>query len=326
MDGTTPFASSFNFADLAGLANLRRAAASGTQKEATLKAAAQQMEGLFLHTLLKSMRAAMPQDGLFGGHEMEQYQDMFDQQLALDLAKRGGVGIARQLEHDLAAQHLRESGAHGRRIGHYTRLPPATSMAAPHGPISTSTSRSEPAPVAEKANSQARNGPDFKPKSMHEFVSMVAPYVERAAAALGVHPLGILAQAALETGWGFRMLKREDGSNSLNFFGIKADGHWDGDRVSAATLEFRDGVMEQTKAPFRAFQSIEDAFSDYVDLLRHDPRYQAAIEQGGDAEKFVQGLQQAGYATDPDYAAKLGEIINRPSVRATVDQLTHWLR
>jgi len=321
----TTFDSSFNFSDLNGLAALRRAAASGKDKAQTLQIAARQMEGLFLQTLLKNMLATLPKDGLFGSDALSQYQEMFDQQLALDLAKKGGIGIAKQLQSEISAQ-TRKEVAHGRKLADYPRLPPARPRGAQTGQEPMQPSAPSVQGTQSQAIAKTSADGDFAPKSISEFVAHVAPYVEKAARALNIHPMGILAQTALETGWGRRMLQRADGSNALNFFGIKADERWSGDRVTAATLEVHAGMVEKTNAAFRAFDSMRAAFSDYVDFLGGDSRYESALQQGGDANEFAKGLQAAGYATDPKYAAKLIEIMDRPSVRAAVDRLTSWLR
>ncbi len=136
------------------------------------------------------------------------------------------------------------------------------------------------------------------------------PAAQAASRASGVPARLILAQAALESGWGRREIRGEDGSPSFNVFGIKADRRWNGRVVEAATTEYVDGAAQPTRAAFRAYGSYEEAFADYAKFLQVNPRY-AAVLSGGDAAQAAQALQRAGYATDPDYAAKLVRIMDR---------------
>ena len=137
------------------------------------------------------------------------------------------------------------------------------------------------------------------------------PDASRAAEKLGIKPELLVAQAALETGWGERVIKRTDGSSSFNLFGIKASGNWQGDSVRVATLEYRDGVMQKEKADFRAYGSFRESFDDYVEFVTNNSRYSSAVNHHGSSEKYIEALQQAGYATDPAYASKVLDIMQR---------------
>jgi peptidoglycan hydrolase FlgJ len=160
---------------------------------------------------------------------------------------------------------------------------------------------SSPTDTAATSSSNAQ----WKPGSPEEFVQKLWPCAEEAGKALGVDPRHLLAQAALETGWGKSVPCDADGSPSFNFFGIKAGTSWQGDSVSAKTLEFEGGVPVPKQAKFRAYDSPADSFRDYVDVLRNNPRYASALNTGSDATAFATGLQRGGYATDPRYAMKL---------------------
>jgi flagellar protein FlgJ len=149
-------------------------------------------------------------------------------------------------------------------------------------------------------------------------VHAVLPTIRAAATALGVSPLGLLAQAALETGWGKRMARTADGTPSLNMFGIKADEHWNGARATANTVEFVGGVATQRQVAFRAYGSIADSVSDFASLLSRSPRYARAIAEGGNAQAYVKSIGQSGYATDPEYAAKLHDILHGSTLRAAL--------
>jgi flagellar protein FlgJ len=146
----------------------------------------------------------------------------------------------------------------------------------------------------------------------------VLPTIRRAAQALGVNPLGLLAQAALETGWGQRMPRTADGSPSLNMFGIKAGEEWNGARAIAQTVEFNGGVAAQRRTAFRAYGSIEESVNDFANLLAGSPRYRDAIAAGSSARAYVQSIAKSGYATDPEYGNKLNRILNSSTLRAAL--------
>jgi flagellar protein FlgJ len=153
------------------------------------------------------------------------------------------------------------------------------------------------------------------------FVSEVWPHAQAAAAEIGVDPRMLVAQAALETGWGRSVMRGADGRSSHNLFGIKATGGWDGHAVSQSTVEFRQGVMQRERASFRAYASVGESFADYVRLVRDNPRYRDALAVAGDAGRFADELARAGYATDPQYAAKLKAIVDGPTMRRALAQL-----
>jgi len=141
-----------------------------------------------------------------------------------------------------------------------------------------------------------------------EFVATMLPMAEQAAKRIGIDPRYLVAQAALETGWGKSVMRNSDGSSSHNLFGIKASGNWQGDSARAITSEFRDGQFVKETAAFRSYDSYQDSFHDLVSLLQNNSRYQDAVKAADKPEQFVQELQKAGYATDPNYASKISQI------------------
>jgi flagellar protein FlgJ len=161
--------------------------------------------------------------------------------------------------------------------------------------------RVEPAPVECDPNAP------LDCSSPEAFVRSVWPHAQRTAQELGVSPKALVAQAALETGWGRRLANRDGGASSHNLFGIKAGSRWNGERVNASTHEYANGVRQAERADFRAYGSVGESFSDYADLL-NNPRYAQARAAGHDTRRFAQALQSAGYATDPAYAAKINAI------------------
>ena len=144
--------------------------------------------------------------------------------------------------------------------------------------------------------------------SSDEFIATMLPMAEKAAARIGVDPKVLVAQAALETGWGKSIMRADDGSSSHNLFGIKATGNWKGENARAITSEFRNGQMVKETADFRSYGSYEDSFHDLVSLLQNNDRYQGVVKSADNPEQFVKELQKAGYATDPNYASKISSI------------------
>lgn len=253
---------------------------------------AQQFEALFVQTMLKSMRAAMPGDALVGGQQEAQYQSLLDQQLSSNLAQSRGFGLAPIIEQQLLAN-----------MG----LSPDQEKIVDPG-----LARYRAAPVSSaKIPTVGDKGPTFdSPKA---FVDSVWQSAERAAKRLGVATKALVAQAALETGWGRHVIRRGDGASSNNLFGIKSHG-WDGDSVKVSTLEYRDGIAAKELASFRAYGSLQDSFDDYARFIESNPRYQKALEAAADAESYLRELQSAGYATDPAYAEKITRIMQSPEL------------
>ncbi len=283
-----------------------------------IKAVAQQVDALFLQMMLKSMRDASGDTGEQASNEMSMYQDMFDKQIALQLSQRGGLGIGTQLTRQLAAQ---ASAASGKGAGpkEAAGMGAAPTIAAPARPASSPdpSAADDGAGTANSAPAPAAPPTSMLQDAIH-FVGAVLPTIQRAAEALGVSPVGMLAQAALETGWGKRMPHTADGAPSMNMFGIKADDNWTGARASASTVEFSGGVAVQRHSAFRAYGSIEDSVSDFANLLQTSPRYRNAVAVGGNVQAYIKGIGDSGYATDPHYANKLNEMVNSSTFRTAL--------
>lgn len=307
------------YTDFQGLTELRGQARQ--QSPEALKAAAKQFEALFIQTMLKSMRQGSEAmgDGLMDNDQSLMYRDMYDKQLALNLSEGQGLGLAemlvRQLENVLPAGA--PAGADGR--SHFA-VPPRQSFAAPApaDPQAASTSQagahSEVSAADNKADPVVFETPE-------DFVRSLWPHARRAAEEIGADPKALLAQAALETGWGRAVIRRPDGESSHNLFNIKADHRWGGDRVAKQTLEYRDGVAVKERAPFRAYESYAASFEDYVDFLRSSPRYGGALEQASDPEAFIGELHRAGYATDPAYTDKVKRVMDSDTLNDTLATL-----
>jgi flagellar protein FlgJ len=152
--------------------------------------------------------------------------------------------------------------------------------------------------------------------TQQDFVNRMLPPLRRVASALNLDPQALLAQSALETGWGQRMPRNADGSSSNNMFGIKAGEEWSGARATADTVEVSNGVASTRRTAFRAYASIEESVNDFANLLTSSPRYREALRAGGDAAAYIAGIGKSGYATDPDYSNKLNQILNSDPIQA----------
>lgn len=279
--------------DFSQFTALRRGAEQNDPE--TLRAVAGQFEALFIETLLKNMRDASLGDSLFessaeSGDRQDMYRGMLDRQLSVEMASGRGVGLADMLVRQLGGE--------------------VASLPAGSGDFALPASR----PAGGVAALPSWSSPG-------EFARDVWPHAERAGRKLNVAPEAILAQAALESGWGKRVIHDRDGANGFNLFGIKAGSDWQGPSVTRPTLEFADGVARREAARFRAYPDVASTFDDYARLISEHPRYSEARNRGGDAEGFARALQDAGYATDPAYADKIGRILKGDTMREALSAL-----
>lgn len=288
--------------DVNALAQTRAQARQDPQ--AALKDAARQFEAVFLQMVLKSMRDATPQDGLFDNEQSRLFQSMLDQQLSQTLSASGTTGLARLIEQQLGRGL--SAGAPSAEPAPATALPAAP---APTGmPPAMPSASARPADPSPAERTAAASAP------AREFVDRLWSHADEASRATGIPAHFMIAQAALETGWGRAELRHADGTPTYNLFGIKAGRNWQGAVAEASTTEYVNGVAQKTVQRFRAYDSYSEAFRDYASLLGASPRY-AAVLNAQDAAGFARGLQQAGYATDPMYAAKLERIIGGATLR-----------
>lgn len=316
------------YTDFSGLDALRSRARNDGDSEETLRKVAGQFEALFVQMMLKSMRDASLGDSMLDNEHTKTYQAMFDKQISIEMSQGAGIGLAEMMVQQLRRQRGTDGGvdSEGVEVGAEPQAPTAVPARQvfnrPTGAPPTSPAV-EPATAAVAESGPAR---DWTPASPKEFVRELWPHARRAAAELGARPEMLVAQAALETGWGQHMIRGADGANSFNLFGIKADAGWKGARVTTETVEFRDGLMRRERARFRAYASPQASFSDYVDFLKRNPRYRDALRQAGDAPAFAQALSAAGYATDPDYSVKINRIMNSQLLRDTVSSVSEAAR
>jgi flagellar protein FlgJ len=292
--------------DPRNLEKLRKDASASPDK--AIRDASRQFETLFVNMLMKSMRDATPQDGMMDSDQTRMYTGMLDQQLAQAISKRG-IGLADVMTKQLA----KGSGTAAAAAAGVTAPPLNLNGGAPRNlrPAETAVDRAT-APNLVTGTAQPPVGATGKAK---EFINRMWPHAVDAAKATGIPAHFILGQAALESGWGSREIKAADGSTTHNLFGVKAGRSWDGDTAAIRTTEFVNGVKQKVVDKFRQYSSYAEAFKDYANLLKSNPRFAAVLQAGNDPAAFAKGLQKAGYATDPAYAAKLQRIITGSVMR-----------
>ncbi len=257
--------------------SLRARAAS--DPKAAIKAAAKQFEAMFMQQLLKSMRESSLGTGMLENSGTQMGTEMLDTQFANKMSGApGGLAdvIARQLERQMSGITPAAQAA----------LPAASAAGAPTDGLGTV-------------------GP-----SQQEFLRLHQQSAAGAEAQTGIPATFMVAQAAHESGWGRHEIRNADGSSAHNLFGIKAGAGWTGKVAQVTTTEVIDGQPRKVVAKFRAYDSYDESFRDYAQLMKNSPRYAEVVAAGNNAQGFAQGLQRAGYATDPAYADKLTRVIN----------------
>jgi flagellar protein FlgJ len=316
--------SAFVYTDLQGLSGLRHQARR--QSPEAIREAAQQFEAVFVQMMLKSMRAAgASEGGILDNDQSRLYHELFDQQIALDMARQGRLGIAELVARQMGAE---EAGAPSRptsptitgdplaALRQVERIRASVAMPA----AATSAARTPPAPDSPRARYPVVDAP-FEPTSPAAFVRRMWPHAQNAARRLGVAPEVLIAQAAHETGWGKSVPRFADGRTSHNLFGIKAHRGWQGERVVNSTLEFVNGAAVRLRDGFRAYASYAESFEDYVNFLHVNPRYAETLTRVQDGPAYLRALQRAGYATDPGYARKIEGILNGPTLESALGPL-----
>ncbi|REC96337.1 flagellar assembly peptidoglycan hydrolase FlgJ [Kushneria indalinina] len=316
--------------DVQGLSKLKYSARDNPQE--SLKETTQQFEALFLQKMLKSMRDAMPKSDLLKSDSMDTYTKMLDQQWAQNLSEQG-IGLSdmmiKQLSKDSAMSDSQSPNDPLETLKAQSRnIPSALAMPLSDEQLKRNASLEAGGNVVKPAEQKrgpliegyASLGNPLQGRDDHQkMVADVAPHVSSFVSKMGSaaravsdrtgipHQL-ILAQAALETGWGAKEIRTGDGKASHNLFNIKATGSWQGDRASVMTTEFEAGTARKERAAFRVYDSYEAAFSDYARLLTENSRYQPVLD-ARTPEAAAHALQKCGYATDPRYGEKLVSIM-----------------
>lgn len=323
--------------DLHGLDDMRRAARKDAGK--ALNDVARQFEGIFVKMMMKSMRQASMGEDIMSSETEKFYRDMYDDQLVVEMNKSGSIGLAdiivKQLQNlvpmrqtdPLAERDTNNKTTLNPQIQHTTNqdefIQPkqvAKAIAQYRATISQNDVVSQDTSVLTSGD-VAQDDLPREPKTPTEFVHSVWNAATKAAEELGVSPVVLVAQAALETGWGKSVLKKADGTSSNNLFNIKANQSWSGDKVGKDAIEFVGGVKVREQSNFRAYATVEESFSDYVNFLRTNPRYMNALAKAGDPKAFADELQSAGYATDPEYAEKIKRVMGGDDMKSAITQM-----
>lgn len=288
--------------DLGSLDKLRSAAKSGDT--GALEEAAKQFEAIFVQMLLKSMRQAQEaladEDSPFNSDQVKFYRDMHDQQLATDLSTQGNIGLADVIVQQMSINNGVMPASAVRSDGDLSVLNRQQVMLRQRnenvlfGDMGNSTPSSKQAAFA----------------SPQEFVQHLYPQAIVAAEKLNIDPKALLAQAAVETGWGKFVIHQPGGVSSHNLFGIKADKRWEGEKAIVDTLEYVNNIPEKQQAAFRSYTNFSDSLNDYTNFVQSNPRYEQALENTQSPKDYFRELQQAGYATDPAYADKVMSVYN----------------
>lgn len=295
--------------DFKGLQRLREQAQDDSNK--ALPEVAKQFEAIFLQSMLKSMRLGqhfLDESSPFRGKDTETFQDMLDGQYAAKISSGSGIGLGSMLTKQLS--HMPKSVAVKPSAIENPIMP---TMTAAKPPLTMLPPTPEMKPAAET-------------QSIDEFVKSIWPYARQAASAIGLDPKLLVAQAALETGWGHFVAKDADGSSSHNLFNIKSNGRKSADSVDIKTTEYVANTPIKTRASFKKYSSIEHSFKDYVSLIKDNERYGQALANANDPQRFVHEMHDAGYATDPHYADKILSIYNGDELQQALERNGYIMR
>lgn len=320
-----------NYNDIAALQSLK--APKAKQDGTAIKEVARQFESLFVSMMLKSMRDAnkgFSEGNMLSSKDTEFYQQMFDSQLSVSLSGDKGFGLAEVIERQLSAQAGTGQSGDDFVIGsldQYQRKAFPTrdmtkfndaveqvdkALAEPAKPIDSVVAADLESLESVQEGSAKTSKPDpVAFDSPSDFVHAMLPHAQRIESETGISARLMIAQSALETGWGQKPIVNKDGSSSFNLFGIKANAAWAGPKAEVLTTEFYDGLPIKQRAEFRSYGSYTESFRDYAQFLQSNPRYEPALAQRDDPIEFARALQSSGYATDPNYADKIEDILGR---------------
>lgn len=313
-------------------------ASSSEGQQQALQAAARQFEAIFTQMWMKSMREAnsalQDEDSPFNSRDTQFYQGMMDDQLAANVAS-GGKGSLAELIVNQLSPVKKQSVASTDATSHTLNMPNANLPVMqrfahwqPAADSSAQTTSGIPSGVlaAERFVSQiqAQKLPvnnnmasdDLGTEQQQRFVRQLLPAAKMVASKMGLSPVALIAQAALETGWGKHMMSNSNGSSSNNLFGVKASGRWQGQQASANSLEYQQGKPVMLRSSFRSYTSVVQSMQDYANLITSSDRYQQARAVAHDPDAYFDELQAAGYATDPNYAQKLKQVLRSDALRS----------
>lgn len=311
--------------DAKSLDHLKRG--ENAQSPEAIKEVAKQFEALFMNMLLKSMRAATPQESPFDNEQTRTFTAMLDQQLSSDLAERG-LGLADVLARQLSKGINPVDDAMSQAVSDPDKASnDKTTDASLHNNINAlkaymanDLSKSQNRILSEMATNlklglSKQLSETTIPSSNKKLVGIgsfqheMKKFADIASQSSGIPSHLMLGQAALESGWGKHQITGQDGTESYNLFGIKASKSWDGKVVESMTTEYINGIKHKRVEKFRAYDNYAESFKDFANLMQNNPRYQAVVANTSNTVQYANALQDAGYATDPNYAKKLVNVI-----------------
>ncbi len=325
-----------SYSDIHGLQSIKQL--GQVDKQAALAEVSKQFESILVNMMLKNMRSAtnvLSEGSFLGGDKVNFYQEMLDDELSINLTKDKGFGFADAMMRQLGGDDQQSQSGQLQEASLNTlgnadvpqgipidqalfasRIAIRNEVKAQIDQLPYTQSLSEIKPSATlsenvSAQDSAAANANQRFDSPQAFVQALYPSAQQAAKQLGVTPEILLAQAALETGWGQHMPSDNQGKHGFNLFGIKADDRWNGSSTTVETLEYFGDKPLKVNAAFRSYDSFDQSFNDYVSFVSSQPRYQEALKNTGDSAEYIQALHQAGYATDPRYAEKIQQILNR---------------
>lgn len=307
MTETAGFDQSKIYMDFKGFNDLRRGAKNDDPK--ALQAVAKQFEALFLQMIMKSMRSAnsmLSDNSFLNSDSVQFYEKMYDQQLAMELSGTTGLGLS-----DMLVRQLSQPESSPKKSG-------ATDLEMQLEKIKVTTQQTE---KTDKTNSATEKSAPVLFNNPVDFVKSLWNDAVKVAKELGVDPKILVAQAALETGWGKYIIKDKQGNSSFNLFNIKTGSTWEKNSVAVNTLEYENGLAIKKTEPFRQYDNFAESFSDYLKLLQKYDRYDHALDNAGDAKAFIHSLQKAGYATDPNYANKIYSIYQGDELNSAIKEM-----
>lgn len=306
------------YTEISALSSLKGQIKSGD--ELAERKVAEQFEAIFLQMMLSGMRKTIEVNEEYG-NDKSMYFDLFDKQVALSMTSKGGIGLA-----DL----LMKQNALGEHAPAKDKFNQEASVS---GSLSTERKQTlvnnaefiekKHVPVVQAGITNASDSPTEELTNFNspaDFISTLWGLAKDVIADSGLNPKAVIAQAALETGWGKHIIKKPNGESSFNLFGIKSDRNWQGEQAIANTHEFKHGRMFTAREGFRAYASLKESLRDYVDFLKSNERYQHALQKSDNPQQFVAELQAAGYATDPKYASKIQHIMQRDEFSILKDE------
>ena len=323
-----------NYFDLQGLEQLRQK--TKTNDKETIREVANQFESMFASMLIKSMRQAneaFETESPFNNQQTKFYTDMQDKQLAVDISRHGTLGLADALVRQLDPASMVRPQSVDQDLLTMPNQEQQKEMLSLKADLIINDFKapdqlqvSQQSQLNKSAIKERLQEPDINMPIEHQkvdfsspssFIETLLPYAQKAAKALGISPEVLVAQSALETGWGKKVLQTSGQGSSFNLFNIKSHG-WKGESVNKSSLEVEDGVGVQRRSNFRVYEGLQESFKDYTDFISNNKRYEQALQQGSNAERYIEELQQAGYATDPQYAEKIKQIMNSNRFQSVV--------